>query len=249
MYDALLRLADRSFVKRFAMDDFQLVVALDEVIAAYAEQTYRPRQIEIVPVCINDSVLDLVKADPGSGGPVHIVSVGHVTDMRNRAELLEAAAVLLKDGVNLRVTIAGKLLTHSTRSAVERLGIGGAIQLRGEVERTGVLSLLGEAHVEAHWLTYPGVGSASIEAMAAGLPVLARAYEGIYGDVPLRQMENVVFVDPDSVASVTEPLRALALDGCLRRRIGAAARTLVREHLTWSVTIQKFRALYRGLTG
>jgi glycosyltransferase involved in cell wall biosynthesis len=196
-------------------------------------------------VCVDDALAQEPPADPARPGPVRILSLGHVTEMRSRCELLRVVADLRRAGHNVRLTIAGKVLTARTQAMIDRLGLAGEAALMGEVPRGPQLfDLFRSSHLEAHWIDMPGIGSAGLEAMALGLPVISYAYEGIYGDVPLRHGENVMLIDPRRPATVHDALHSLASDAALRVQMGQRARCLVREHLTWSVMVKRIRDLY-----
>jgi phosphatidylinositol alpha-1,6-mannosyltransferase len=199
----------------------------------------------VVPVCVDDALAQEPPADPARPGPVQILSLGHVTEMRSRRELLTAVADLRRAGHNVRLTVAGKVLTARTQALIDRLGLAGEAALIGEVPRGPQLfDLFRSSHLEAHWIDMPGIGSAGLEAMALGLPVITYAYEGIYGDVPLRHGENVMFIDPQRPRTIYEALHTLAGDAALRAQMGQRARSLVQGHLTWSAMVKRIRELY-----
>ena len=249
IYDALFRAADAWWIRRYAMSGFEAVVGLDKPIADYARRVYRPRRLEVVPVCIDDGILDSIQAASPEAAPVRILSVGHVTEMRNRLELLSAVAALRSEGIDLRLMIIGKVLTEAARDYIRGACLSEAVEMPGELPREKVFSYMSASQIHGQWIDYPGLGSSTLEAMAAGLPVLAYGTEDIFGDVPFRHLENIVFVDPYRPETVKCALRRLASDPQLRAAIGRRARALVRDHLTWSVTVHKFRALYRDLIG
>ena len=250
LYDAVLRAADKTAVRRLAISGFDCVIALDKTIADYVSETYRPRRVVIVPPCIDSRLVEVAAADPASDGRLHVLSVGHVTEMRNRAELFPALAELRKGGRELRLTVVGKILTEGAKRMIDALGLSDDVHFTGEVARDRLIDLLRSAHFEAHWLDIPGIGTAALEAMALGLPIITHGYEGIYGgEVPFRHGENVMFVDPRSPGAVRDAACALARDPALRGIIGANARRLVKTHLTWEPTVAKIRSHYESVLG
>jgi glycosyltransferase involved in cell wall biosynthesis len=162
---------------------------------------------------------------------------------------LHAVAELKKRGLPIRLDIAGKELTDVTRGLIEQLALGDTVRLLGEVPRQTVLQLLRDADVEAHWIDVQGIGSAGMEAMALGLPVVAWGYEGIYGDVPLKHLQNIVFVNPDDHDALVGTLEVIVQDAGLRRRIGASARDTVRDWLTWKSVAARLESAYERAKG
>jgi glycosyltransferase involved in cell wall biosynthesis len=250
LYDLCFRIVDRVILRNLVINQFDLLMPLDDVLAKYATSIYGCERLAIVPVCIDSQTLQELPAEPSvSGNPLHIVSIGHVTEMRSRKELLVALAALKCSGYDFRLTIVGKVLTNKTQNLIDVLGLTDNVALKGEVPRAQLFNLLRSAHIEAHWLDIPGIGSAAMEAMAIGLPVVTYGYEGLYGDVPLRHGENIMFIDPKSPDTILKALQTLVESPELRKQIGRNARRLVQEHLTWSVVIKKVRSLYQEVIG
>ncbi len=244
LYDLVLRTVDRLVLGPLVMRKFDRLIALDEVLARHSEHVYSVGDIECVPVCVDDGILDRAAAAPEHAPPVRIVSVGHVTDMRDRRQLLLALAELKKRGLPVRLEIAGKLLTDMTPRLIDQLGLRDSVTLLGELPREELFRLLSASSLEVHWIDIQGIGSAAMEAMALGLPVAAWAHERIYGDVPLKHMENIVLIDPNNHDALVRTLELLVRDHELRRRIGASARELVRGHLTWRSVAARLEAVY-----
>lgn len=249
LYDVLMRSVDRGAL-RLAMNRFDCIIPLDATMAFYVQGTYQPRDMELLPVsCLTTAEVDaLVPATPGDVDPegvVRIASVGHVTENRNRAELIRALPALVKAGVDPRLEIAGKVLSQTAPRLADALGVTANVRFCGEVRRADLFDFLRPAHLESHLFHLQGLGLATLEAMAMGLPVVCNAHEDIYGAVPLRHGENIVFADPKNQSQVDEALLALVRDPGLRQSMGQKARTLIKEHLVWDVVINRFKQLYQ----
>lgn len=246
LYDRVMRFTDRFVLGPWLMRGFAQLIAMDQVLIRYYEHLYRVDTIEIVPVCVEDRIVDCEPALLADGPSVRIVSVGHVTAMRDRRELLAAVAELKEHGLPITLDIAGKVLTDITPRIIRELRLEDTVRLLGEVPREELFAILRDASLEVHWIDIQGVGSAAVEAMALGLPVAAWAPEDIYGDVPLRHLENIVLIDPHDHTALVGILEQLARDGALRQLIGANARALVRAHLTWGSVAPRLEAIYAG---
>jgi glycosyltransferase involved in cell wall biosynthesis len=86
-----------------------------------------------------------------------------------------------------------------------------------------------------------------IEAMAAGLPVVAPAV----GDVArMVAEENRPFiVPPGDERALRDALAELATDAVQRKRIGQANRARARKEYDEAAMIERYKALYWGLMG
>ena len=90
-----------------------------------------------------------------------------------------------------------------------------------------------------------GFGLVVLEALAAGLPVVA-------SDIPvfaeyLRDGESALLVPPDDPAALAAALGRLAADPALRRRLAAGGRPLV-DRFTWAASARTHREIYSSAT-
>ena len=247
LYAAIMETADRLVIKR-QMDACEAIVSLDVEMSRYVESTYSPRRSVVIPQCCMDTAffLECPVAQPeqyAGSSTFSIASVGHVTDNRDRTDLIHALADLQNVGIDVHLDVIGRVLTSAPVDLSQRLGVANQIDFHSELSRRELLQRLAKAHVEAHLFFMPGLGLATQEAMAVGLPTVSHGYEGIYGDVPLRHGENVFFADPKKPQELSKILRDLALDPELRKSVGHNARQLVGEYLVWDVILKRFQSL------
>jgi glycosyltransferase involved in cell wall biosynthesis len=78
--------------------------------------------------------------------------------------------------------------------------------------------------------------------MAAGLPVIATPIGGI-GEI-VRHGETGWLVPPNDASALMEALRHLRANPSLRRQLGEAAQTFVREHHSVSALIERILQVY-----
>jgi glycogen synthase len=112
------------------------------------------------------------------------------------------------------------------RDRVHRLAVGSSaadrITLTGFVEHTAVPGILASLDVLVLPSAYEEMGSVLVEAMAAGVPVVASAVGGIPEVV--RDGETGLLVPPGDVTTLAAVLDRLAADPDLRARLAAGAR-------------------------
>lgn len=90
---------------------------------------------------------------------------------------------------------------------------------------------------------YDPFGLVATEAMASGLPVICSAEAGA-AEVIQDGIDGLVLHTPWDAGSLVDPLRKLATDSDLRRRLGAAARQSA-ERQTWDSVARQTMAVYR----
>jgi glycosyltransferase involved in cell wall biosynthesis len=174
-----------------------------------------------------------------------VLSVGRLHPQKGFPDLLSAFARVLEVHPDARLRIAG---SGQLRGALER-----EIEGRGLTERVALLGLrrdvprlLGAADVYASAAHWEGLPVATLEAMAAGLPVVATRV----GDVPRAVAATAgVLVEPGDVEGLSAALVDLVGDPARRRRLGEAARAHVNAHFGREAWAQRLLAVYRDLAG
>lgn len=152
-----------------------------------------------------------------AGSPPTIVTVGRLVlpkDFRTLGEALRS----LEPG-SFRALVVGE-----GRQAEYVRGIDG-VELLGE--RNDVPDLLAQADLFALSSRSEGMPLSILEAMAAGLPVVATAVGGIPEIVVAG--ETGLLVPPGDVEALTSALRELLAEPEKRRRLGAAGRRRAQE--------------------
>lgn len=126
-------------------------------------------------------------------------------------------------------------------------GVADRVTFLGRVERDDVPRLLraADAVVCAAW--YEPFGIVPLEAMAAGVPVIATAVGG-QNDTVIDRFTGL-HVAPKEPGAIAAALRELFADRALRLRLGAAGRRRAHERFTWdriaAETVKVYRALAR----
>ena len=213
--------------------------------------------------CIAVSTAALATAQPILGGPARIIPpcIGSVTAHTTRSEvgqavlfvgrdeprkglrtLLRAFARLEMEGTTLNV--AGPVRAESRRLA-ERLGIADRVRFLGAVDAAGVRGLLSQsALLCAPALGGEALGLVLVEAMAAGVPVVASDIDGYR--IAARGGRAALLAPPGDAAALADAIRRALTDAALRERLIAAGRAAARRFDVAAVGAEHLR-LYRRL--
>jgi len=249
LVDALMKTLDRTIVRHFGPGRYDSLIALDAETRGYIEQTYHHPRTRTVLVSIDDDVLQRMPVESDPPPPFRILSIGHVTRMRSRLDLIAAVERLRNRGTRVEMVIVGKLCDPRPVDYVRARGLENIIRFTGELPRAEVFELARTCHMEAHWITVPGLGTATLEAMALGLPVMAWAFPGLYGDVPLEDGKTLLFATPGDIEQIAGQIERLIQSAPLRRAIGTAGRQLVRNYLSWDTAVLALAAVYGEAVG
>jgi glycosyltransferase involved in cell wall biosynthesis len=249
--DAVLRQAYRSLGVAFVGIDPRIIAreteeyALADLVvtgSSAAAATFAPQGVVGAKVAVNPYGVDLARfarLPPQRGqGPLRLLFVGQVGVRKGVPALLEAFSKL---GGHMELHLVGPVEPSFrpllARLPLERVHLHGA--LRGEA--------LEQHFARADLFCLPsleeGFGMVILQAMAAGLPVVASTATGAT-DIPAALPILVPPADADALAE------ALALplgDRDLRAAMGEAGRRAVADGFTWADYGRRAMDLYRRL--
>jgi glycosyltransferase involved in cell wall biosynthesis len=159
-----------------------------------------------------------------SRAPV-IVSVGRFSAQKDFTTLVNALAKLDKASYRARLIGSGPD-EEMIRAQINRHGLGGSVEMLGERDDVG--RILSQADVFVLASNYESLPISVLEAMAAGLPVVASDVGGVAEQVIDAETGFVVPArDPEALAGALRPVLA---DRELRRRLGTAGRLWVETN-------------------
>lgn len=162
-------------------------------------------------------------------GPPTILHLGQLSLTKGVLDLIEAVRRLRATKSDLRLVLAGPWATREdearVRSAMADPALTGVVELAGVVAGAAKHELLMRADVFAlaTRYAYEGQPLAILEAMAAGLPVVATARGAIPDTV--EDGATGLLVPEGDVGALTSTLDRLLGDAALRARLGSAGRT------------------------
>ncbi len=168
--------------------------------------------------------------------PVRLLAVGRLVAKKGYPVLLQALARASTAGHAISLTIiGGGEERRPVEDLVKRLGLAGSVRMLGACTQQQIAAALGEADafVQASLVLADGdrdgIPNALLEAMAAGLAVLATTVGGI----PEVIVDGVtgLLVAPADPGALASALGRLAGDPALRADLGAAARAHAVTHL------------------
>jgi glycosyltransferase involved in cell wall biosynthesis len=178
-----------------------------------------------------------------AGGDRYVLALGTVEPRKNHVLLVQAFDDLASQDPDVRLVIAGKdgwgadtldaaLASARHRDRVTRLGF---------VDDIARADLVAGAAMLAYPSVYEGFGLPPLEAMAAGVPVVATAV----GAIPEVVGDAAYLVSPEQ-AALARALHETLDDADLRSTLTARGRVRARR-FTWERTASEMTQLYREL--
>lgn len=199
-----------------------------------------PSKIEVVYNAVDPNFQD-ISIQPVKGYGDYILYCGGTEKLKNIEGLLKAYDILVRRGVkNKLVLVGGKYSTvggdmKDYVELIESLGLNGRVLLHG-IEKD--IRALAGIYKGASLVVFPSFhesfGMVSVEAMAAGVPLVASnatAIPEICGDAAL-------YFDPHSPEDMANKIEAVLYDKIIRQEIIAKGYQQVKKY-SWEVSAQK----------
>lgn len=224
---------------RWALAGVDRVEAVSEDVAERLEATTGRRADTVNPMPLETSAF-VHDAGVGVGrdGPVEVLAVGRMVAEKGFAELLAAAAQL---ETPVRVTIVGDG-PERERLATRARELGIDLSLPGRVSPEVLRATYRDADVVVQASHREGLGLVAVEALAAGVPVVATDSGGARDVLD----ELVPAGDVDGLA---RQLATVAADLAGARRQAAVRAGQLRERFSPAVAAERTLAGYRALLG
>jgi glycosyltransferase involved in cell wall biosynthesis len=186
-------------------------------------------------------VAPALRADPARA-PVRLVMIARFEPQKDHQTLLRALGGLQDHAWNLDLIGDGPLMAKMQDLATT-LGIAGRLRFLGQ--RTDVDQLLANAQISLLVTNWEGFPRSILEAMRAGLPVVASTVGGISESV--RDGETGYLVPRGGVDMLRERIQRLLIDPALRVRLGSNGRACYEQHFTLAHTVRNTLAVYQDI--
>ncbi len=174
--------------------------------------------------------------------PLNIVCVARLHRQKGHQFLLEAMVAVngaLNGNVVLNLIGDGEL-EGELKQQVEGLGLKSAVNFLGN--QNNVPEILSHADILVLPSLWEGMPNVLLEAMAAGLPVVATSVDG--SSEVVEDLVTGFLVDKQDHGQLSKALIKLGLDGKLRRDMGEQGRKRVISNYSLSSFINAFDELY-----
>lgn len=214
--------------------------ALEEEIRALGVPSERVKRIP------NGLHVGDFAVEPGeSRGTPYLAAIGSLTRKKGFDLLLRAFTLVRGKHPNVALRIAGAGPEEGMlRRLITDLGLEHAVELVGVLTGREKVAFLQQALLLVSSARREPFATANLEAMAAGLPIVATRVGG--NPEIVRDGVTGVLVPPDDPAALADAILALLGDAEERRRMSAAAREHVKAY-DWSVIIERYLEAYAGV--
>ncbi|MFL6671703.1 MAG: glycosyltransferase family 4 protein [Massilia sp.] len=228
-------------VVRYVLDRVDRVVVVSTPLQRFVESVSTNRSVKVI---YNPMPMPPL-ADFGRRDHLQLLFLGRLGHGKGSYDLLRAVHELVRRHPNVRLILAGDGEIAQTRAAIRALRIDANVQVLGWVGPGEREQLLARAAICVLPSYAEGLPMCVLEAMAAGVPVVASAVGGV-PDVLADGIEGLL-VQPGDVAALAAALDQLLSGDSLRRRMGMAARWKAESTFSTRLVLPQIEETYRQL--
>ncbi len=217
------------------------IQAISHFLADWAKEMGHQGEVEVIPNGVNVKKFQPShppsRYQPSKEKSVTLVTTSRLVAKNGVGDII-AALPLLPEEVKLQIIGVGHLET-SLKAQVVRLNLEKRAQFLGFKSLDEIPAYLHKAQIFVRPALSEGFGNSFIEAMAAGLPVIATAVGGIVDFV--EDSVTGFFCEPENPQSVAETVRRILGNPDLVEKVRENAFRMVEEHYDWDMVAKQMR--------
>jgi glycosyltransferase involved in cell wall biosynthesis len=242
-----------SRIHRLTLRRTSRVIAVSEAVASglRAQNIFAPDKIVTIHNGIDVKRFGR-KSGPGvpsvsATGRIRVGMVGHLAPIKGQEEFIRAAAIICRTRDDVDFVIAGEDKSHDgeNRTSIEKLirdlGLSGRVQLVGWID--DVAQLLATLDLFVSPARSEPFGLSIVEAMAAGVPVIATASEGAREIIDAGESGRLVPIG--EVEGLAGAIVELLADANERDRLASNARVVAHSRFSLARMVDRTEQLYR----
>ena len=235
------------FVDRAFMSGVNAIIAISDAVREFHIRAGLPAQklvtihygLDELPSAPSELTPDAAGIPPDA--PL-VLAVGRLIEQKDHATLLDAFARVRRDYAGARLAILGwGRLEAETKARVHSLDLDGAVFIPGRIEPSAWLA---RADVFVHTSRWEGFGVVLLEAMLAGLPIVATRVSAI-PEIVVDGTTGILVPSGDTGA-VAAGIASLLADPLRRRTLGDAGRQRAHDEFSVAQMAERTIAVYRA---
>jgi glycosyltransferase involved in cell wall biosynthesis len=173
-----------------------------------------------------------------------ILYVGNLTPPRRADTVIQAMHRVVEIAKDCQLFLVGEgNLRSSLESLTDELDLSSHVHFCGPLPRDQVLAMLPNADVFVHCSNHEGLGIAIMEAMGAGLPVVASRVGGVPDLV--HEGKTGFMLSPDDVEGYADRIISLLKNDQLRKQLGANGRSFAEKYLNKDAILSQTEKVYQ----
>lgn len=216
---------------RLALTRTNILTAISNYLLERARRLGYKGRAEIIPNGVDIKKFENAEIKTSRTGITTLITTSRLVK-KNGVEDIIRSLELLPGNVHLKILGVGDLKTHLI-AVTKKLHLEDRVKFEGFVDHNDMPPFLHHADIFIRPSLSEGMGNSFIEAMAAGLPVIATQVGGIVDF--LRDGETGLFVEVNNSESIARQVKRLMDDETLRQRLIENGHKLAKERYDWDL--------------
>lgn len=238
------------WIRSLIIRQAEVITAISNYLLNYAVRINPKARIILAPNGVSEIFFIRQPAQP-AGGPadkskrenINIITVSRLV----RKNAVDLALKAFKEFKTLHpdsvFTIIGQGAEEKNlKHLASELDISDSVRWIGEIPYESIPDYLGRADIFIRLPRSEGLGTAFLEAMACGVPVIGTSVGGIPDF--LKDKETGLIVPPENFSAATEAMAFLVSHQAEKNAIIENARIMVRKKYTWPAIAGQFSQIY-----
>ncbi|MCX6731769.1 MAG: glycosyltransferase family 4 protein [Candidatus Parcubacteria bacterium] len=218
------------------------IQAISNYLADWAKEM-GAKNVEVVPNGVNVEKFKSQISNLKSNDDKILITVSRLVKKNAVGDIIEALKFLPE---NIKLWIIGNgPKEKNLKSQISNLKINDRVKFFGEVSQNDLPKYLSQADIFVRPSLSEGLGTAFLEAMAVGLPVIATRVGGIPDF--LKDNETGLFCEINNPKSIAEKVKILLENEGLRNKIITNAKKMVIENYDWDLIAGKMKKIFKKL--
>ncbi|HET7734316.1 MAG TPA: glycosyltransferase family 4 protein, partial [Paludibacter sp.] len=205
----------------------------------FIEFGYPEKKIKIAYLGVRNDFIGL-KTKYCYSGKVQLLFTGSFGFRKGGEYLLQALQILEKENFQFEMKIVGDF--SEAKSLLLRYPVS-SIQLVGFVPQDELKDFLQNADIYVFPSLSEGCASSGMEALAAGLPVIATEESGF----PIEHDKDGIIIQSKNAQCIANAIKLLAMNEPKRSSIGRNATLKIQQYYTWEQYAVKINKIYHEL--
>lgn len=236
------------FFRYFIFKKTDLVTVISNYLARYVKSQNSKISIEIIPNGVDTkkfTAYDLQLPIKDKKWNT-IITISRLVEKNGIGDLIEAMAIVRNEIPDVRLMILGSgPLEKVLKLKTKILTLENNIEFLGEISNDQLSQYLARAVVFVRPSLSEGLGTAFLEAMAVGLPIIGTPVGGIPDF--LKDGETGLFCKAADPKDLAEKIIRLLKNEPLREKIINNAKALVSQKYDWDIIADKFAQIYERI--
>jgi glycosyltransferase involved in cell wall biosynthesis len=221
----------------------------DKRVLDYIRRRYGVSDPQFLPNPTNTAKFQAGDAERGReliglGDAPIILSVGHVIPLRDRIRLIRALPEIIRRCPTANVVVAGEVYDRRFLDEATDLGVADHVKCLGRVPHDDMPDLIAAATVESHDLDFHGIGVATQEVMAAGVPCVFAMGSDQFPGVDFDRYPDLAMLDSNAPAVIAHAITEILEDDAKRRKVGVDGQRLCADVFSEGVVLNRLLGIY-----